>query len=31
MIADAVDFARRSPEPDPGEAVENLYAAGGAR
>ncbi len=31
VIADAVDFARRSPEPDPGEAVENLYAAGGAR
>jgi acetoin:2,6-dichlorophenolindophenol oxidoreductase subunit alpha len=31
VIADAVDFARRSPEPDPGEAVENLYAAGGTR
>jgi TPP-dependent pyruvate/acetoin dehydrogenase alpha subunit len=31
VIADAVDFARRSPEPDPGEAVENLYAAGGAQ
>jgi acetoin:2,6-dichlorophenolindophenol oxidoreductase subunit alpha len=29
VIADAVDFATSSPEPAPGEALEDLYAAGG--
>jgi acetoin:2,6-dichlorophenolindophenol oxidoreductase subunit alpha len=30
VIADAVDFAVASPEPDPGEAGQDLYAAGDA-
>ena len=30
VIAGAVDFALSSPEPGPGEALEDLYAAGGA-
>jgi pyruvate dehydrogenase E1 component alpha subunit len=30
VIAGAVDFAMSSPEPGPGEALDDLYAAGGA-
>jgi acetoin:2,6-dichlorophenolindophenol oxidoreductase subunit alpha len=29
VISDAVEFAMNSPEPAPGEALEDLYAAGG--